>query len=166
MGSRTFTLLTLACRTSKMKIIILLCALVVTITSYPVKEESTTTVEPEISTIYDFCKAICDAGGCGAPLCDCGCPPYFQDSMIDTTKTTTTKKPITTTTIPTTTTTTTTTTPTTTEDFCEHMCKGGDTCGAPLCDCGCPPGMRNMPRFIQSKWLSKHGSKNRGGLKP
>ena len=76
-----------------MKIIILLSALVVTITSYPVKEESnnTTTVEPEISTIYDFCKAICDAGGCGAPLCDCGCPPYFQDK-IDSTTTTTTKK--------------------------------------------------------------------------
>ena len=86
-----------------MKIIILLCALVVTITSYPVKEESTTTVEPEISTIYDFCKAICDAGGCGAPLCDCGCPPLhkvfginFHNNnnlpMIETTTITTTKK--------------------------------------------------------------------------
>ena len=96
--SRTFTSLML---TSKMKIVILLvCALVVTITSYPVKEETTTT-QPEISTVYDFCKAICDAGGCGAPLCDCGCPPshnlfginfHNNDNlpMIDTT--TTTKK--------------------------------------------------------------------------
>merc|ERR1712156_410354 len=133
MGSCNFTLLKLTCRTSsKMKIIILLvCAtLVVTITSYPVKEDTTTT-EPEISTVYDFCKAICDAGGCGAPLCDCGCPPLhrvfginFHNNnnvpMIDTTTITTTKKPITTTTIPTTTTTTTkqpittTTIPTTT----------------------------------------------------
>merc|ERR1712226_1828927 len=76
MGSRTFTSLMLTCRTSKMKIVILLVcsALVVTTKSYPVKEDTTTT-EPEISTVYDFCKAICDAGGCGAPLCDCGCPP-------------------------------------------------------------------------------------------
>ena len=102
--SCNFTLLKLTCRTSKMKIIILLvCAtLVVTITSYPVKEDTTTT-EPEISTVYDFCKAICDAGGCGAPLCDCGCPPLhkvfginFHNNnnlpMIDTTTITTTKK--------------------------------------------------------------------------
>ena len=87
-----------------MKIITLLvCAtLVVTITSYPVKEDTTTT-EPEISTVYDFCKAICDAGGCGAPLCDCGCPPLhkvfginFHNNnnlpMIETTTITTTKK--------------------------------------------------------------------------
>ena len=102
--SCNFTLLKLTCRTSKMKIIILLvCAtLVVTITSYPVKEDTTTT-EPEISTVYDFCKAICDAGGCGAPLCDCGCPPLhkvfginFHNNnnlpMIETTTITTTKK--------------------------------------------------------------------------
>ena len=102
--SRTFTSLMLTCRTSKMKIVILLVcsALVVTTKSYPVKEDTTTT-EPEISTVYDFCKAICDAGGCGAPLCDCGCPPshnlfginfHNNDNlpMIDTTTTTTTKK--------------------------------------------------------------------------
>ena len=102
--SCNFTLLKLTCRKSKMKIITLLvCAtLVVTITSYPVKED-TTTKEPEISTVYDFCKAICDAGGCGAPLCDCGCPPLhkvfginFHNNnnlpMIETTTIMTTKK--------------------------------------------------------------------------